>query len=451
MGLFLLMATAPLQADMNPLDAMITPGDLIKGHARFEHECKTCHKAFKRGKQNKLCLSCHDHKDIAEDVKTKTGYHGRVADHACSDCHTEHKGRKAIIVQLNAKTFNHKWTDFPLTGAHAGSRIKCVDCHPRGKAFRSAPTDCYACHRKDDRHKGSLGRACNDCHVTESWKKVRFDHSKTGFPLIGRHREAKCESCHTDKDYNKTPKQCYSCHRKDDNRKGHHGKFGTRCEACHTAYSWTRSRFNHMKESGFPLRGKHDQIKCTSCHKGILGQENLGKTCYACHQGDDVHKGQEGKKCDSCHNETSWKRALFDHGLTAFPLLGSHVKVKCKDCHRAKTFKDAPIACIACHRKEDKHRGRLGAKCETCHSARSWKDWRFDHNKQTNFPLTGKHKGLKCTECHTQPMKKVSLPGTCNDCHSRDDVHDGSFGRYCERCHVDTSWGRIKNLPMLRR
>ena len=142
MGLILLIATAPLKADMNPLDAMITPGDLIKGHAKFEHECKTCHKAFKRGGQNELCLSCHDHKDIAKDVNSKTGYHGRVADHACSDCHTEHKGRKAKIVQLNAKTFNHKWTDFPLTGAHSGSKIKCVDCHPRGKPFRSAPTDC---------------------------------------------------------------------------------------------------------------------------------------------------------------------------------------------------------------------------------------------------------------------------------------------------------------------
>jgi hypothetical protein len=437
-------------AELNPLDAMIIPGDLIKGHADIEPTCKKCHQKFKRAKQNDLCLDCHEHKAIAEDVQRKSGFHGRIQDKACSECHTDHKGRKANIVQLNSKTFNHKWTDFPLTGGHASSKVECKDCHRKGSKHRDAPQNCYSCHRKDDTHKGSLGKECESCHVADNWKKVRFDHSKTDFPLLGKHRDVKCASCHKSRDHKQTPKQCYSCHRKDDDRKGHKGKFGQKCETCHTAKSWTATIFNHTKETGFPLRGKHNRIKCASCHKGVLGKEQLGKTCYACHKGDDVHKGQEGRKCESCHNESNWTRTLFDHGLTAFPLLGKHVKVKCKNCHKDKTFKDAPIACIACHRRDDEHRGRLGEKCETCHGAKSWKAWTFDHNRQTSFALTGKHKPLKCTACHTQAMKKVSLAGTCSDCHGRDDVHDGSFGLHCERCHVDTSWGRIRNLPSMR-
>jgi hypothetical protein len=39
---------------------------------------------------------------------------------------------------------------------------------------------------------------------------------------------------------------------------------------------------------------------------------------------------------------------------------------------------------------------------------------------------------------------KLSLPGTCVSCHEREDVHDGSFGRQCERCHVTSSFKTIK-------
>lgn len=443
-----LLATFSAHAELSPLDAMIIPGEVIQGHAKVEAKCSSCHKAFKRAKQNSLCLDCHDHKMIADDVRKKTGYHGRLRDHACSECHTDHKGRKAKIVNLNSKTFNHKWTDFPLTGRHAKPEVKCRDCHRRGQPHRKAPGNCYACHRKDDKHKGSFGKECESCHITANWKKVKFDHSKTDYPLVGKHKTVKCKSCHKNKDHKKTPKKCYSCHRKDDD---HKGRFGKKCESCHTAKDWNRSTYNHARKAGFPLRGKHKKIKCTSCHKKPVEKEDLGKTCYACHRTDDVHKGQEGKKCNNCHTERSWHRTVFDHGLAAFPLLGKHAKVKCKKCHEKKTYRDAPIACVGCHRRDDEHKGKLGDKCETCHSARSWKDWRFNHNRQTNFKLRGKHKRVKCTECHTEKMKVISLPGTCNDCHDRDDVHDGSFGQYCERCHVDSSWSRIRNLKSLGR
>lgn len=452
-GITLLCMVTAVKAEMSPLDAMIIPGEVIEGHKSIEHECKQCHLKFKRTRQNELCLSCHEHRQIAEDVKNKRGYHGQMTGFACSKCHTDHKGRKAKIVSLNPDTFNHKWTDFPLTGAHAKTKVKCRDCHDPGEAHRQAPSTCYACHREDDDrkgHKGSLGKECGSCHVTRDWKTVRFDHRKTDFPLLGKHREVKCKSCHKKENQKKTPTQCYSCHKQDDDRRGHQGKFGKKCESCHDARSWKQTAFDHFKTSRFALRGAHNRIKCTACHQGILGKEKLGKTCYACHRQDDVHKGQQGRKCESCHNERSWRVGSFDHGLTAFPLLGGHERLKCDQCHKNKTFKDAPVACIGCHQQDDEHKGRLGSKCETCHSARSWKDWRFDHDRQTEFALTGKHRGLKCGECHTQPMKRVRLGSTCNACHSRDDVHEGSFGQYCERCHVDSSWQRIKNLPSLR-
>lgn len=450
LGLLLLVCSGTAVAGFNPLDTLITPGKLIQGHAKFEKECKQCHKPFKRSEQNDLCLSCHDHKLIANDVRKRKGYHGRLRGEACSHCHTDHKGRNKKIVIINERTFNHKWTDFPLRGKHASPRIKCKSCHKPGKKFRQAPGTCYACHRKDDKHKGRFGKSCDNCHNERDWKQVRFDHSKTDYPLIGKHRDAKCKSCHKNKDHKKTPKKCYSCHRKDDDHKGY---FGSKCDSCHSPRGWDRSSFNHRQESGFALLGKHRRIKCTSCHKAPPKKQKMGETCYDCHRTDDVHKGKQGRRCEQCHDEQSWKNALFDHGLTGFPLLGKHAspKVKCKSCHKSKTFRLKSSRCVACHRRDDEHKGRLGAYCETCHIARSWKLWTFDHNKQTDFRLTGKHRGLKCTVCHTEPVKTVRLSGTCYDCHEQDDIHDGDFGRFCGRCHVTSSFRRIRNLPGMSR
>ncbi|MEW6312789.1 MAG: cytochrome C, partial [Pseudomonadota bacterium] len=184
--------------------------------------------------------------------------------------------------------------------------------------------------------------------------------------------------------------------------------------------------------------------KCSSCHKGDLYKDKLQSTCYSCHQNDDKHKGQEGKKCESCHNENDWKKADFDHAMSSFPLTGKHVQVECKKCHAAVTFKDARSDCWSCHEKQDTHKRRLGKACETCHNTRDWKVWDFDHDK-TAFKLTGGHKKVGCYKCHQKPMdKKVAVSSACDYCHTDDDVHDGSFGRQCERCHVVESWKKIR-------
>jgi hypothetical protein len=439
LGFILLSPVA--QADT--VESVIMPGKVIAGHAKLETDCKQCHVRFNRSAQSGLCLDCH--KDVARDVITKQGYHGRLKEQECRACHTEHKGRDVNIAPLDEKRFDHSLTDFALKGGHAGSKVQCRDCHPKGKKHREAPSNCYACHQKDDKHKGSLGKACADCHSEKNWKDTLFDHSKTKFPLTGKHRDVQCKSCHSDPKFKGAPTQCVACHRKDDQRKGHQGKFGDKCETCHTDRDWKNIRFNHDRDTKYPLRGKHAQAKCSGCHTGILYQEKLTTTCYACHQKDDKHKGQEGKKCESCHNERNWKETRFDHGLSRFPLLGKHAKVECKKCHLTPTFKDAKTDCYACHKKDDKHKLRLGSDCGTCHNARDWKAWNFDHDRRTTFKLDGAHRGLDCLACHKKPMTgKISLSGTCASCHDDDDVHHGGFGRDCQRCHFTNSFKKIR-------
>lgn len=393
-----------------------------------EVKCAKCHIDNKFKDTPMLCNSCHK-----KDDKHK----GKLGP-KCESCHTE-KSWKEIL-------FDHdKKTKYPLLGKHR--EVKCDKCHVDNK-FKDTPKVCSTCHKKDDdkAHKGKFGPKCETCHVERDWKEINFDHDKaTKYPLLGKHRQAKCAACHKGDLYkDKLPTKCNSCHEKDDK---HKGNFGPKCESCHVEKDWKEVLFDHDKQTKYPLLGKHRQAKCAACHKGDLYKDKLSSDCIFCHEKDDKHKGQEGKKCESCHDAQTWSKTMFDHNrMSAFPLLGRHLLVECKKCHATVTFKDAKSDCWSCHEKEDVHKRKLATECRICHNTRDWKAWDFDHNK-TGFKLDGPHKkiGSNCYACHKKPMeKKVLLSTACGICHDRDDVHNGNFGDRCERCHEGNDWKQIK-------
>lgn len=434
-------ATAPAQT----LESVLRPGDLVQGHAKWEEECTQCHVRFDRSAQDRLCMGCH--KEVGQDMRERTGYHGRLKPQACRSCHTDHKGRTARIVDLDRKTFDHAQTDYALKGKHA--KVECDKCHEPKKKYWQAPSDCQACHRKDDVHKGSLGPKCADCHTVNDWKEARFDHEKTRFPLTGKHADAECGDCHKKgADYRAAPRDCVGCHRKDDNGpKGHKGNYGEKCESCHGTKAWKPSTFNHDKDTKFDLLGKHRSVKCADCHTGHLYRDKVGSACIDCHKKDDDgakgHKGTLGRDCAACHTERGWKeKGKFDHDRTRFPLLGKHVQAKCADCHKSTNYREAPRDCIGCHKKDDKHEATLGTKCESCHVERDWKTvTRFNHD-DTKFRLRNAHaaKTLQCKACHADLKSFRNTATDCYSCHKKDDKHEGQLGTKCESCHGDRDW-----------
>jgi hypothetical protein len=431
----ILACTAPAQAES--VNELLAPGKVISGHIKLESDCANCHKQFDKHAQSGLCKDCH--KDIAKDIAEKRGFHGRQKEEKeCRACHTEHKGRDARIAQLDTRNFDHSITGFVLRGGHLKDKVLCKDCHSPLKKYREAPTKCVGCHERDDKHKGSLGKECQNCHEEKDWKTIHFDHSKTEFPLTGKHHEVKCEKCHKDDKFKETPKLCNSCHEKDDKHKGH---FGPKCETCHVDRGWKEIIFDHDKSTKYPLIGKHREAKCVSCHKGDLYHDKLQSNCYSCHRKDDKHKGHFGPKCESCHVERGWKEIRFDHSKTHFPLTGKHHDVKCTSCHKGDIYKDKlKMDCYSCHKKDDKHKGSFGPKCESCHVDRSWKEILFDHDKKTKFPLRGKHHETKCVSCHKGDLYRDKLKTDCLSCHEKDDKHKGQEGKKCESCHGEQSW-----------
>lgn len=433
-------------------ESLVMPGEVIAKHARVERQCDKCHEPFDKVAQDRLCLSCHT--DVATDLGERRGYHGQepgLQSRPCRTCHTEHQGRGAAIVRLDRSTFEHRVTDYPLRGGH--TRVACDNCHTPGKRYREAPTQCSSCHDRKDPHGGSLGMICASCHTETTWKTVRFDHATTAFPLEGRHRDARCEGCHTTKRYKPTATTCVACHERDDK---HHGSLGGACQSCHTPRKWAVSGFDHVARAHFPLSGRHARVACQSCHSIRLVQGGTPTTCQGCHERDDAHNGQFGHACETCHTPVDWQRHTFEHDRrTRFPLRGRHGEIRCTDCHHGDRHEERlTTSCYSCHRDDDVHDGREGTHCDNCHDERGWhRDVLFDHGS-TRFPLLGAHARVACTQCHVSPSFK-DVAHECAACHQNADVHRGGKGPACGDCHNHSTWqlprveGRLPLTPNL--
>ena len=510
----LLLFVIPLVSTADSLESLFSPGELSNAHKSFDEKCDSCHDTSNKEKQDRLCLNCHDHKNIAEDMQRYEGFHGRLVirgQSACKQCHREHRGRKANIYSLTTGSFDHTNTDFNLKGNHLV--LECKACHKENKKYHEASADCFSCHKKQDIHKGKLGQKCQTCHVENGWKQSGFDHDKsTDFPLYGKHKQINCQLCHVNNKFKETPKSCVSCHGLND---VHGRRYGTKCHTCHSEDGWKNSKFDHARDTKYKLTGKHFKASCDSCHTGNLYTQKLDTSCYSCHKNDDEHKGKNGKNCHECHNTRTWGKSqfnhdtvkefpltgkhenveceschratlkkklptdcyschkfgdphmakmgekcnqchntygwhtkiFFEHDITRFPLIGLHATTTCEECHLNQTYRDTTIQCVSCHKSRDEHKGRFGDDCGYCHNPNSWKTWLFDHNKQTSFKIDGAHADIKCYSCHRTKTADLSRSiANCSTCHNGDDIHQGGFGQYCNRCHNTRSFRELNMM-----
>jgi hypothetical protein len=245
--------------------------------------------------------------------------------------------------------------------------------------------------RKKSGH-GSIteGLDCAACHSTAGWKVAgeglreeadgAFDHSRTGFPLTGRHAYVACNGCHEGEQ--ETSRECSHCH-----RDAHARRLGDACDDCHNAQSFREVRAIALHaRTRLPLTGMHALADCTECHRatGPRAWSSVPADCFACHAADyrrsDVHPRHTGgvgdppsgpfsHACGTCHRATAWTPAFvpvgtFDDGTGAsasglrldrqrhelvFPIAhGVHRDARCEDCHGAQRVAQA-VRCTGCH------------------------------------------------------------------------------------------------------
>lgn len=474
-----LIAASPVAAQL------ISPGRLSSVHADLEgvRQCTQCHQLGQRGIEPAKCLSCHE--PLRDRIRRNEGLHANISQ-ACASCHGEHQGERRDIAAFDENRFNHRLTGWALMGQHVST--DCRSCHTPSRitdpevrrrksragrlsqTYLGLPDDCASCHREESPHSRAISTDCAQCHTAADWNEVsRFDHTQTGFRLVGAHAQASCASCHGAEGrgaarFQGLAETCTGCHASD----SPHGRqfSGQQCSSCHGQSAWRGvPNFNHER-TGFSLAGAHGQIACASCHGSGRSATYSGTTanCASCHTDDSPHGTQFGQQsCGSCHASTRWEgAALFRHDRTDFPLTGSHVDADCASCHETdasgrQQFAGVRGECQSCH--EDAHDGTLGADCATCHATAEWDrlastfaEDRFDHDAQTGFALVGAHALADCAACHTPGSRDgiavtlletgATFPAlaheTCQSCH--EDAHDGAFrdnpgGADCASCH----------------
>jgi len=229
-------------------------------------QCGQCHanNNFSLTSANTACVSCHlkDFQGAATPNHVQSGF-----SQTCQQCHN--------TTSWTGASFDHSTTGFTLTGAHTS--LQCAQCHnttfsPSG-AYSFTDGACVQCHLNDfkgttnpNHVQSGLPRTCEQCHNTTNWNGASFDHSTTGFPLMGAHTTVQCAQCHVNNNYNLT-------------------RADTTCVSCHLKDFQGTTQPNHV-QSGFP------------------------------------------QNCTQCHNTTSWMTANFDHSATGFPLTGAHTTVQ---------------------------------------------------------------------------------------------------------------------------
>ena len=477
----------------------------VKGGQVSGERCLDCHKelkdrvAKKQGFHGRLapaqlsCSQCH-HEHQGRDFQLldwppggekafdhrKTGYplEGKHARLDCAQCHV-----KKLIVDGSVRTL---LAQQPARSTFLGLGMQCAQCH-------------------FDEHRGQLHGACSTCHTLHGWKPAPgFSHAKTDFPLKGKHASVACLKCHTKRTDTESHRgaavvprsevferfrpvahgSCADCH-----KDPHEGRLGADCMGCHIESSWMEvkgasgARAFHEK-TRYPLRGAHAEVACTSCHGPSPGVPARFKglrfdTCTACHV--DAHLTQLGsppQACDGCHDIQRFLPARYDPAThRKYPLDGAHAVVACADCHKtdaalsekasavrswiaARRRRDqvsltqfhprAPAGrCDSCH--ADVHRGQFAARvqktgCGDCHQVSSFQAVRFDHDRESRFPLTGRHGQAACAACHVAQAGVVQykpVDAVCASCHA--DPHAGQFAKAaaradCAGCHGTADW-----------
>jgi hypothetical protein len=462
------------------------------------------------------CRKCHQPAHISAEARTSISIKDLTRtflglSQKCSQCHSDpHDGQLPLDCESCHTTsgwksdlkFDHARARFRLEGAH--QKVSCDKCHflmenkksvikYKGIAFE----DCTPCHR--DPHGGSFRDACRTCHIsTASWSSPQlartFDHSKTHYPLLGKHGAVRCAACHLNQTFAKKIafSDCRDCHKPDP----HKGQFadmagGGKCDACHTVEGFKPSLFGAAEhnKTNFVLKARHLKVPCVKCHvskAGMAVYRFKDTSCIACHE--DIHGSQFQRdpyqnRCESCHIEEGFKPSTFtmtQHNATRFPLLSGHREVACEKCHKLNAkpvkYRFEDRSCTQCH--EDPHdnqfAGRMRALlpdgtlagCSVCHTITSWHTLeKFDHDT-TRYPLVASHRGVACEKCHRPSTAsggiKSLLYGSasrqCAGCHQ--DPHQNEFAALkevpqkaavettgkssgCTGCHTEKSWKEI--------
>jgi len=134
--------------------------------------------------------------------------------------------------------------------------------------------------------------------------------------------------------------------------------------------------------------------------------------CSNCH--DFANRPAQAQLCANCHEPI---RDDLRAGTGLHGRLPNASTLQCRGCHT-------------------EHQGRDGDILQFAQGA-------FDHSR-TDFKLEDAHASVACASCHEAGKAYREAPKTCNDCHRKDEPHEGRLGNDCASCHGSATWAAAK-------
>jgi len=339
-------------------------------------------------------------------------------------------------------------------------------------------------------------------HAVETGIRSSFDHVQTGFPLLGAHAQADCQTCHLQGIFKGTPRQCEVCHTQGSRiastfKTIGHPQTVMPCSQCHSSQvTWAGARFDHIgvtpgscatchngvTATGKPVNHVVTNAPCDQCHRTAAwlpaGFDHFGVvpgTCTTCHEAGNATRKPQGhvatlSQCDVCHTTSAWKPAAVDHADAAVVVDG-----QCATCHGLSSMgkKDGHIpttlSCDECHYRAPQPfsasylwqnhtpaQGIVNGQCITCHNG-SYVSSRAMGIPKVHIPTAG----LACDNCHLKTksdFKRTTLfthaanqnvaPGGCSNCHNGSYSVANAQGKgatthiptslSCDLCHSQT-------------
>jgi hypothetical protein len=284
-----------------------------------------------------------------------------------------------------------------------------------------------------------------------------FDHATTGFPLVGGHAIAACETCHVGGVFKGTPRNCDGCHTVGSRvvatpKSTSHVVTDAPCDSCHfNTSTFLGARYNH----GAAVPGQ-----CMVCHNGRI---TAGRP--ANHNAGFMATGS----CDNCHRTYAFLPASWNHtgvamGGRTCNQAGCHLAGANNANRYTAVTATSPVnhssytdtssqSCDVCHISFVSWNATMhepyGGRCDSCHGA----------GRAQGTPTTG-HVAVgtdDCSACHTSTVTWLGALGAkpanhipynagvgCGSCHLGTGVATGAtlhayVSPPCKTCHDSNS------------
>ena len=363
-----------------------TTGFLVDG-AHDDQDCNACHANWDPPTEVRTCASasCHQNDYTAT---TEPPHSELDFPMDCATCHTTQ--------QWAPSSFSHdvETTGFLIDGAHEVQA--CSSCHSSWEPPTEIRTcESASCHQatytattNPPHIELAFPTDCASCHTTQHWSPSSFSHDveTTGFLLDGAHEDQVCTSCHSTWEPPTEIRSCASASCHQDNYSAttdppHETMtFSQNCETCHSTSVWAPSQFVHDDQTTqFALEGAHTEVNCQQCHSPwqVIADP---RTCAdgSCHLPDyesttnPNHSSDSFPlECETCHTQTAWDPATFDHDGQYFPIYSGQHQGEWNDCSQchidANDFNRFTCFGGGCHEINDMNGEHCeGGDCETC-------------------------------------------------------------------------------------